>query len=140
MNEPTVWLLLLALALSLLGWWWASRTPGWRLRRHAAQGREAERDAERLLAEEGYEIVDRQVQGEWTLWVDGEALTIRCRADLLVERDEQRFVAEVKGGVVAADPRRPATRRQLLEYHHAFEVDGVLLVDVPGGRLLLIEM
>ena len=65
---------------------------------------------------------------------------MHCRADLLVEARSrsgflrgQRFVAEVKTGERAIDPTHPATRRQLMEYLHVFEVDGVLLVDREAG-------
>ena len=73
---------------------------------------------------------------DWTLWVDGEPVDVRSRADGVVERDGLRFVAEVKTGQMAPNPRNPATRRQLLEYLHVFDVDGVLLVDMVQERIL----
>jgi hypothetical protein len=62
--------------------------------------------------------------------VDGEEHGVEVIADMLVERDGWRFIAEVKTGELAPDPLRPATRRQLLEYLLAFEPDGLLLVDM----------
>ena len=55
------------------------------------------------------------------------------RADYLVEADGEVLVAEVKTGDVAPRIETAATRRQLLEYHVAFEVDGVLLVCPERG-------
>lgn len=125
-------LLLLVLAVA----WWRARTAvarGNRGRQRVA--RAGEDDAERLLGAAGFRIVERQVTGAWVLEIDGEPVEVRCRADLLVEARGRRFVAEVKTGDRAPDPTRPQTRRQLLEYHLAFEVDGVLLVDMEERRI-----
>lgn len=91
--------------------------------------------AERLLSDQGYQVLDRQVAGSWTLSVDGHDLEATVRADLLVQKRGRTFVAEVKTGRQAADPRFPGTRRQLLEYLLIFGTDGVLLVDVDAGRV-----
>ena len=57
------------------------------------------------------------------------------RADYLVGHGALVFVAEVKTGLKAPRVETPGTRRQLLEYRIAFDVDGVLLVDVDAGRI-----
>ncbi len=133
------WLLLafsaLLLLASLLGW---ARAAGRAAR--ASKGRNqvalaGEADAVALLDAEGFEVLDRQVTSDWTLWVDGDAVEVRSRADLLVRREGLCYVAEVKTGSIAPDPGHPATRRQLLEYLLAFPVDGVLLVDMTEGRV-----
>ena len=49
------------------------------------------------------------------------------------------FVAEVKTGDEAPRMSTAATRRQLLEYHVAFDVDGVLLVCPELGTIQRIE-
>lgn len=117
-------------AFSALGWWRAHT----RIRRNnlarQAVARVGEEEAERLLERGGYRVVDRQVTGAFTLWIDDEPVALRCRADLLVERRGERFVAEVKTGSRAPDPTHPATRRQLMEYLVAFPVSGVILVDM----------
>lgn len=133
-----VWLILLALAVGI-GLWFAWRWEAGRLgRRSRARNRVAaagERAAERLLTRAGYEITHRQHTAWWTMEVDGEPVDVSCRADLLVARDGEVFVAEVKTGDHAPDPTWPATRRQLLEYLHAFDIDGVLLIDIPAGEI-----
>ena len=48
-------------------------------------------------------------------------------------------MAEVKTGRLAPRLETSATRRQLLEYRVAFDVDGVLLVDVDAGRVHSLE-
>jgi hypothetical protein len=80
--------------------------------------------------------LDRQVRCLWWMEVDGEEEEVELRADLLVERDGERFIAEVKTGVQAPDPGFPPTRRQLLEYRLAFDPYRVLLVDIEGGEIM----
>ena len=93
-----------------------------------------ESDAERLLEQDGYRIIDRQLSASWEIFVDGTPHEAQVRADLLVEDDEgRRLVAEIKTGALAPNPTYPPTRRQLLEYWFVFEPDGLLLVDVEAG-------
>jgi len=108
-------------------------------RARARAGQRAERDAERLLARAGYRVVERQITQRWTLWIDGEPIEVTCRADLIVSRGRERLIAEVKGRGPATDPTNPSTRRQLLEYVLAFDVDGALLVDMAGKRVLRVD-
>lgn len=142
MDAPTLAvLLLLLLALGVLAVaWYRAKT---RIARHnrARQGvaRRGEEEAEALLARAGYSVVDRQVTGRFVMRIDDCVHALHCRADLLVERHGEQFVAEVKTGRRAPDPTHPATRRQLMEYLIAFPVHGVLLVDMESGRLRRIE-
>ncbi|MFH1467042.1 MAG: hypothetical protein ABIO70_21850 [Pseudomonadota bacterium] len=130
-------LLLLVLALAFaLAWAWERGRAGRASRRRVARALRGEADAERLLEAEGFEIVDRQARGGWSILVDGDEVEVDLWADLLVERDGLLWVAEVKTGDIAPDPLHPPTRRQLLEYLLAFEADGVLLVDVERGRVV----
>ena len=126
---------LLALVLLSLVRRWRSWRAGVLARRRGARAVRGERDAERLLERLGYEVVDRQVCIEWAIACDGEDHLVELRADLLVERDGQRYVAEVKTGLMAPLLTNPATRRQLLEYCVAYQVDSVLLVDVEMQRV-----
>lgn len=119
--------------------WIARRIDGWRRRTRSQIGLAAERDAERVLRRAGYRVVERQLTGTWTLWIDGSPRAVTCRADLLVQRGRERLVAEVKSAGPALDPTSPATRRQLLEYTMAFDVDGVILVDMQKRRLYRVE-
>jgi len=101
----------------------------WRLRRRWSHARAVERQGARLLEELGYTVVARQIETRYTLLVDGNEIDVPLRADYLVSRRGRQFVAEVKSGNVAPRLDTAATRRQLLEYLVAFQVDGVLLVD-----------
>jgi hypothetical protein len=99
-----------------------------------------ERDAPALLASAGYEVLARQVEGSWTIRANGEPRTFGLRADYLVARDRRRFIAEVKTGRLAPSLAHAGTRRQLLEYGAAFDVDGVLLVDADRGTITHVEI
>ena len=137
MNEQSpVWILVVLLAIVLVvalwGWWRAATRLSRASRRRQRVARRGETAAERLLERLGFVILDRQLTRNWQLEVDGTSETVSSRVDLLVERDGSVFVADVKTGRQAPDPRRPATRRQLLEYLLAFEADGALVVDMEG--------
>jgi len=101
---------------------------------------EGEGDASLLLERAGYSVVDRQVAGSWTLFADGEPVTFGLRADYLVARDGRQYIAEVKTGLLATRLSHANTRRQLLEYRLAFDVDGVILVDADAGTVTHIEI
>jgi hypothetical protein len=130
---------LAALAIALVLLYLVARWRSWRAslvaRQRGARAVQGERDAERLLARLGYAIVDRQVGLDWAIACDGEDHLVELRADLLVERDGRRYVAEVKTGLSAPLLTNAATRRQLLEYCVAYQVDSVLLVDVEEGSV-----
>jgi hypothetical protein len=113
-------------------------------RAHVARARmsralRGERRAEVLLRARGYEVIARQQSARWSIHVDGEPHWVELRADYLVRRGSQRLVAEVKTGKLAPRIETSATRRQLLEYRVAFDVDGVVLVDAEEGAVRTIE-
>lgn len=119
---------------------WRAALPGRRLRAKAARAARGEVRAEALLARRGFSVEARQAPGRWSFAVDGEPVAVGVRADLVVTRGRRRFVAEVKTGGRAPSVTAPATRRQLLEYHHAAfgeaSIDGVLLVDAEAERVV----
>lgn len=96
---------------------------------------DGEEEAEVLLEALGFQIVDRQVRDWGQVWLDGELHEFEVRADLLVSRDSDQFVAEVKTGSLAPNPGYPPTRRQLREYSRVFDDCGILLVDVEEGTV-----
>lgn len=123
---------IVAIVAAVLALWLAARLRGWRgsrrARRRAARAMAGEDVAAQLLADAGYTITARQARLVWAIIVDGEAFDVELRADYLVSRDGESYVAEVKTGEAATRLDTAATRRQLLEYRVAFGVDAVLLV------------
>ncbi|MFT3764488.1 MAG: hypothetical protein QM820_03065 [Minicystis sp.] len=116
---------------------------GWSARRRLALARErgaaGEVRAEAILRRLGFTILGRQVAARYGIGVDGEHVAVDLRADYLVAAGGRRFVAEVKTGNYAPRIETATTRRQLLEYRVAFDVDGVLLVDADAGRVRRVE-
>ncbi len=111
----------------------------WRARRRATRAGAGEDAAQGLLRRAGFRIIACQARTSWAPLVDGEPHETELRADYLVEADGELLVAEVKTGDVAPMLATAATRRQLLEYHIAFAVDGVLLVCPERGSIHRIE-
>jgi hypothetical protein len=107
----------------------------WRARRRAARAGAGEDVASDLLEAAGFVVVERQARVVWAPLVDGEPQHLELRADYLVEYGDELLVAEVKTGDEAPEVTTAATRRQLLEYHVAFGVDGVLLVSPERGTI-----
>lgn len=131
-------LVAVVLGLLLLVVWIGGR--GSRIqRRRMRHALRAEDRAEALLERAGFVIEARQLVGTWPMIVSGEPVEASLRADLLVRRRRRRYIAEVKSGPVASRPTDPSTRRQLLEYRLAFDVDGVLLVDMHRRLILTVE-
>jgi len=138
-------LLILLLAVALLAlvqtlrivWqgFWRRRAIAIRRERGAA----GELRAEGLLRDLGFTILGRQVAVSYGVRVDGDPVEIDLRADYLVGHGGKRYVAEVKTGRAAPRIDTPGTRRQLLEYRIAFDVDGVLLVDAEAERVHAVE-
>jgi hypothetical protein len=124
----------LMLARIVRGW-----RGSWRARRRAARAGAGENDAAELLRRAGFRIVARQARTRWAPVVDGEPFETELRADYLVEAFGELLVAEVKTGDEAPSLATAATRRQLLEYCVAFDVDGVLLVCPERGSIHRIE-
>jgi hypothetical protein len=104
--------------------------------RRAVDGEQLARD---ILATYGYNVIASQHRHQSQFFVDRVAVPIEVRLDFIVEKDGQSYVAEVKTGTQAPEPSFPATRRQLLEYSLIFPDWPVLLVDVPAGKVHLIE-
>jgi hypothetical protein len=115
----------------------------WRRRRLAArsrrEGREGANAARRILGRAGYRVLGTEVTGRGLFLVDGEAREFTVRADAIARRWFRRYVVEVKGGREAASLDNRDTRRQLLEYAVVFRSRGVLLVDVPAGKIRSVE-
>ena len=134
-----VQLIAVALASVLIALWFSRWLRSWRAsiraKQRAARACAGEDAAEALLEDAGFTIVERQARVIWAPLVDGEPIAMELRADYLVEQFGQLLVAEVKTGEEAPSLETAATRRQLLEYHIAFAVDGVLLVSPEAGTI-----
>lgn len=118
---------------------WLRALPARRVAFARSRGARGEALAERILEAHGYTIVERQLSARYALEVDGAAETFLVRADFVVERSGRRFVAEAKAGAFAPRLETAATRRQILEYSCAFDVEGVVLVDAESARVRVVS-
>jgi PD-(D/E)XK nuclease superfamily len=131
---------LAAAAIALAVWQavarsWTRRARRARILARVTRAGEGEAAAAALLEDLGFEVVGAQVAAEYPVQVDDETTLVHVRADYVVRKDGASYVVEVKTGAVAPRIATTATRRQLLEYRVAFDVDGVLLLDAEAGRL-----
>jgi Holliday junction resolvase-like predicted endonuclease len=114
--------------------WWKARVLHTRMD-VASQG---EARAEAWLEAKGHRVLERQLSRRCQMHINGRVAEFDVRADLLVQMGDETAVVEVKTGE-AADPRLPATRRQLREYCEVFGVDQIYLFDASAGRLHKVE-
>ena len=106
----------------------------WMGTRRRQRGLRAERNAESLLARNGYKVQLRNPKLKGHVIIDGERHATTLHGDLVVRRSNKQFLVEVKSGQYASATRE-ATRRQLLEYWLNSEYDGMLLVDTQEGSI-----
>lgn len=128
-------LLVGALVALVITRWLRSWRGSWRARHRAGRAVAGEDNAAGMLRRAGFRIVARQARTWWSPTIDGEPHETEVRADYIVEAEGELLVAEVKTGDQAPQLKTAATRRQLLEYHVAFDVDGVLLVCPERGAI-----
>jgi hypothetical protein len=111
----------------------------WSRRRRMSQRMDravlGEARAPALLEARGFAVIGAQVVVEHAVRIDDRVVAIPLRADYLAQKDGARYVVEVKTGALAPRIETSATRRQILEYRIAFDVDGVILVDAESGRV-----
>ncbi|NRA31962.1 MAG: hypothetical protein HRU17_01355 [Polyangiaceae bacterium] len=110
-----------------------------RIQLRGLRAQRGEIEAVKMLKNEGYRILATQPEQAWPVVCDGESQSVRLRVDLIVSRDNKRYAADVKTGAIAPRLQTAATRRQLLEYSLAYDVDGVLLVDMEKREVREIE-
>ncbi|MCU0727378.1 MAG: hypothetical protein MUE73_16590 [Planctomycetes bacterium] len=134
--EAAVLLLVAGLLIGLALARWRRRRLVARSRREGRAGADA---AWRILDRAGYRVLATEVSRKGIFLVDGEAKEFTVRADAVAARWFRRYVVEVKGGREAASLDNRDTRRQLLEYALVFRSRGVLLVDVPAGKIRRVE-
>ena len=120
---------------------------GWRIRRwwknflfslSKRRGRIGESEAIEILMRSGYRIIDDQVRIKGQFYIDSKLSEFEIRPDFIVEKNNIRYLVEVKTGN-SASPSDRNTRRQLLEYIFYGEGDEILLLDATNKKLSTIS-
>ena len=129
--------LLVAIAIAALGWAIASAVRrglrGAQRRRRFARGQEGEREAAALLEDAGWTIEGRRSRRSTRSRSTGRRPPLpSARTTSSCRRAASASSRRYKAGRAAPRLDTAGTRRQLLEYQHAFGVGGVLLVDADA--------
>jgi hypothetical protein len=120
---------------------------GWRIRKAwknflfyliKRKGRKGEGIAVKLLNKEGYEVLDEQVSFPGFLFENNKKVEYFVKPDFLVEKDGEKYIAEVKTGASALIQNRN-TRRQILEYSYLNQNKTVLLIDIESKKIKKID-
>jgi Holliday junction resolvase-like predicted endonuclease len=105
--------------------------------RDRGRGVGLERAAEHMLRAEGFTTLERQPRFTNLLMINGDLRDFEVTPDLLVEKDGQVYVVEVKGDQTRIS--EAGVRRQIIEYLQAAGVP-CLLVRMPEGDIDLVEL
>ena len=106
--------------------------------RHRKKGRKAEKKAVKLLQKRGFRVLERDPAFASELLVDDHVTRFPVTPDLLVERDGQRFVVEIKSYRDNISIQTASIRRQVLEYLWASGLP-CLLVTMPEGNIEMVD-
>ena len=80
------------------------------------RGLRAERGALKLLRRAGYTVIDPDPRTSYELWIDGARRRFEITPDLLVARDGQDYMVEIKRKERLGGINNAIVRRQVLEY------------------------
>lgn len=99
------------------------------------KGLKEEKRAAKLLEQHGYTVREFHPKVAYTLHVDNSSERITLELDYIVEKNNKKYVAEVKSGEHTSSILYAPTRRQLLEYAVATDFDGYLLVQTHTNTI-----
>jgi len=111
----------------------------WKLKKRLRRAKKGEQKAIDLMKNYGFNVVDLQKKESYTLFIDDKPREVSVKADMIVKKGRNTYVAEVKTGEKVTSPTYPNTRRQLLEYYMVYRPKGLLLVDMEKRKIRKIE-
>lgn len=127
--------LLSAIAGAITYYWFIKFRLKLKLSKRFKKAFDGEKSAHTLLEKNGYLLDQTQKVSSLKMYVNNQSFSYKVRPDGFATKEGKSFLVEVKTGKVATNPTLIATRRQLLEYFHGFDVDGVLLVDAEEDQI-----
>ena len=97
-----------------------------------------ENDAEALLQNNGFKIIERQKSYPIIMFINGKSHLITETADFVVEKENKRYAVKVEAGV-GVDPYEKTMRQKLVELKNIFPSYKILLLIMDRGELHLID-
>lgn len=95
-------------------------------------------DLEKLLKKAGFEIESKNPRASVITNINGQDHYGEIKADYLVSQGKKKYVVMIKG-LEPFEPNEPAMRRRLLEFHHGFNSQGIVVLDPNQEQLDLVK-
>lgn len=127
-----LYLLIAILFVIVLKYWITNKITLYKHIKRIKRGAKGEIQAEKLLIKNGYSILSKQEEFVYTLKENDNIVSIKVVPDFIAKKNGKRYVVEVKTGSSAPSITNSSTRRQILEYYHVFDCDGVILLDMEA--------
>jgi hypothetical protein len=108
-------------------------------RKRFARGVLLEDKARDFLKSKGYSINSEQKIHYHKYKVNDKIVKSKLIVDYIVEKNNKKYIVEVKSGKSAISLRDKNSRRQLLEYEFVIENDGVFLLDMENKNMQLVQ-
>lgn len=103
------------------------------------KAKKGEKKAVNLLKKYNFNILSEQPVINYPFYINDEINTITLRPDFIAERNNKKYIIDVKTGNIATNPTYSQTRRQLLEYSVISGIDGVFLLDMERIKLIKVS-
>ncbi|HXL01628.1 MAG TPA: hypothetical protein PK016_00690 [Candidatus Atribacteria bacterium] len=133
--NPWVWGMIFSFSVAVVITMFVSSA--WRRHRRKkifSRAQVVEKEAASLLENSGFKLVEEQPEREFFIQVNGKKIPCKARADYLVRRGKDLYVAEVKTGEYLHFDH-PRVRRQLLEYYLVYRPKAIILVNGESDEL-----
>ncbi len=109
-----------------------------RMNKNRTHGRTGEEVARIYFDQNDFKILDKQVHKNAHWKLNGVSQRFQLRPDFLIEKNNIKYLVEVKTGEAASIKNRN-TRRQLREYSHEFSEYTPVLFNADLKHFLIVE-
>jgi len=107
----------------------------YKLKKRFSKSRLAEKEAEKLLKNKGYTIIEIQQSKPLQISIGDKTHRYLIRIDYLVRKNRKIYVVEVKSGEKNPYITNRETRRQMLEYYLAYQPYGIILLNMKNKSI-----
>lgn len=106
-----------------------------KLKQRFSKGRQAEKEAEKILRKKGYTIIDVQKSKPLHISIGDKIHRYLVRIDYLARKRGKVYVVEVKNGEKVPYITNRETRRQMLEYYLAYQPNAIVLLNMKNKSI-----